>query len=160
LTGAEPKLLPEQGVTSSREAKVLMQADPFGRRFGREANVKGGKESVKLGKTWASLTCRAGRFMVPMLIGNFAVLLSADTIGSLRLMKTMSEITVDEVLAAAAAECDQRQKSLEAFGQMEPLKHALTIPAVADLRARWIAGEIRTDEAIALINAEIKKAAG
>ncbi|NTF46004.1 sugar-binding transcriptional regulator [Rhizobium rhizogenes] len=29
LTGAEPKLLPVQGVTSSREAKLLMQADPF-----------------------------------------------------------------------------------------------------------------------------------
>ncbi|NKM28116.1 sugar-binding transcriptional regulator [Rhizobium laguerreae] len=29
LTGAEPKLLPVQGVTSSREAKFLMQADPF-----------------------------------------------------------------------------------------------------------------------------------
>ncbi|TCU31159.1 DNA-binding transcriptional regulator LsrR (DeoR family) [Rhizobium azibense] len=29
LTGAEPKLLPVQGVTTSREAKLLMQADPF-----------------------------------------------------------------------------------------------------------------------------------
>ena len=29
LTGAEPKLLPVQGVTSSREAKLLMMADPF-----------------------------------------------------------------------------------------------------------------------------------
>ncbi len=29
LTGAEPKLLPVQGVTSSREAKLLMQTDPF-----------------------------------------------------------------------------------------------------------------------------------
>jgi DNA-binding transcriptional regulator LsrR (DeoR family) len=29
LTGAEPKLLPVQGVTSSREAKLLMLADPF-----------------------------------------------------------------------------------------------------------------------------------
>ncbi|MBY5647865.1 sugar-binding transcriptional regulator [Rhizobium leguminosarum] len=29
LTGAEPKLLAVQGVTSSREAKFLMQADPF-----------------------------------------------------------------------------------------------------------------------------------
>ncbi|MBY5715255.1 sugar-binding transcriptional regulator [Rhizobium leguminosarum] len=29
LTGAEPKLLPVQGVTTSREAKFLMQADPF-----------------------------------------------------------------------------------------------------------------------------------
>ena len=29
LTGAEPKLLPVQGVTSSREAKLLMQADPY-----------------------------------------------------------------------------------------------------------------------------------
>jgi DNA-binding transcriptional regulator LsrR (DeoR family) len=29
LTGAEPKLLAVQGVTSSREAKLLMQADPF-----------------------------------------------------------------------------------------------------------------------------------
>ncbi|CDN51088.1 sugar-binding transcriptional regulator [Neorhizobium galegae] len=29
LTGAEPKLLPVQGVTTSREAKLLMQSDPF-----------------------------------------------------------------------------------------------------------------------------------
>ena len=29
LTGAEPKLLPVQGLTSSREAKLLMLADPF-----------------------------------------------------------------------------------------------------------------------------------
>lgn len=29
LTGAEPKLLPVQGVTSSREARLLMMADPF-----------------------------------------------------------------------------------------------------------------------------------
>ncbi|AWM28499.1 sugar-binding transcriptional regulator [Sinorhizobium fredii] len=29
LAGAEPKLLPVQGVTSSREAKLLMLADPF-----------------------------------------------------------------------------------------------------------------------------------
>jgi DNA-binding transcriptional regulator LsrR (DeoR family) len=29
LTGAEPKLLPVQGVTTSREAKLLMQADPY-----------------------------------------------------------------------------------------------------------------------------------
>jgi DNA-binding transcriptional regulator LsrR (DeoR family) len=29
LTGAEPKLLPVQGITSSREAKLLMLADPF-----------------------------------------------------------------------------------------------------------------------------------
>src|SRR3954463_12309965 len=29
LTGAEPKLLAVQGVTTSREAKLLMQADPF-----------------------------------------------------------------------------------------------------------------------------------
>ena len=29
LTGAEPKLLAVQGVTSSREAKLLMMADPF-----------------------------------------------------------------------------------------------------------------------------------
>lgn len=29
LTGAEPKLLPVQGVTTSREARLLMQSDPF-----------------------------------------------------------------------------------------------------------------------------------
>lgn len=29
LTGAEPKLLPVQGVTTSREARLLMSADPF-----------------------------------------------------------------------------------------------------------------------------------
>lgn len=29
LTGAEPKLLPVQGLTTSREAKLLMQSDPF-----------------------------------------------------------------------------------------------------------------------------------
>ncbi|RSB66758.1 sugar-binding transcriptional regulator [Rhizobium pisi] len=29
LTGAEPKLLPVQGVTTSREARLLMQSDPY-----------------------------------------------------------------------------------------------------------------------------------
>ena len=43
LTGAEPKLLPVQGVTTSREAKLLMQADPFVREtmdlFDRDGNA-------------------------------------------------------------------------------------------------------------------------
>ena len=71
-----------------------------------------------------------------------------------------TEITAEQVLAAENAERERRRPLSEVVDRTQSSKGLLTTPEIADIRVRWIIGEISADEAIALINAEIKKTIG
>ncbi|ANL12018.1 MULTISPECIES: hypothetical protein [unclassified Rhizobium] len=65
------------------------------------------------------------------------------------------EISTDD--AIANLERDGRRRAFEKVDQIEPFAHVPSTPEGDEIRARWIAGEITAEEAIAAFDEEIRK---
>lgn len=78
-----------------------------------------------------------------------------EDIKDILLQMARGEITADQ--AIATVERDARRLALEKGDKIEPFAHVGTTPEGDAIRARWIAGEITDEEAVAAFDEEIGK---